>query len=53
MVKHNKPIVITEEHILLNKKICNAINTSLKTKQIVYLENQLRNYTEGSSILFL
>ena len=48
MVKHNKPIVITEEHILLNKKICNAINTSLKTKQIVYNEvSKLTDTIEG------
>ena len=35
MIKDDKPIVITEEQILLNKKICNAINKSLKTDIVV------------------
>ena len=44
MITENYSPLVEESHLLLSKKICNAINESINTKKIVYLDSNLRQY---------
>ena len=45
MIKLNYAPLVEEQHVILCKKLCNAINQSINEKQIVYLEDSsLRTY---------
>ena len=50
IVNNEKPI-IQENHLVLTKKICNAINKSIKENCMIYLEEgtKLRNYKSNES----
>ena len=50
IIKNEKPI-IQENHLVLTKKICNAINKSIKENCMIYLEKgtKLRNYKSNVS----
>ena len=44
MIKNNYAPLIEEHHLILTKKLCNAINESIQTKKLVYVNNNLRTY---------
>jgi inositol oxygenase len=50
IISNEKPI-IQENHLVLTKKICNAINKSIKENCMIYLEEctKLRNYKSNES----
>ena len=45
MIKDNYAPLVEEYHLIMCKKICNAINKSIMNNEIVYLnDNSLRTY---------
>ena len=48
MLTENCALPIKEEHLILTKTICIAINESIKTKAIVYLSKNLRSFDESN-----
>lgn len=53
MITDNLSSPIEEEHLILTKKICNAINESIRTNNTVYFSTNLREYQENSKQYFV
>lgn len=53
MIKNNYGPLIEEHHLILTKKLCNAINESIQTKKLVYINNNLRTYDINTPQYFL
>ena len=54
MIKLNYAPLVEEQHVILCKKLCNAINQSINEKQIVYLEDSsLRTYEVNTPQYYL
>lgn len=53
MINQNYAPLVEEQHLILTKKICNAINESIEQSKIIYLQNQLRIYEQNTPQYFL
>ena len=53
MICHNYGPLVEENHLILTKKLCNAINDSIQTNEIIHVKDTLRTYHVDTPQYFL